>query len=123
MILVKLREDTCPTIQYTCLLFSLVYLALYVRTLCCKCLIVYTVLFDSSIHTVLTDAILIARTATAETLKLASYLCQHIVVKMCRDQHNYTNTNFCHMAFEIKLIASKVPLQGSKQHYMVVSWK
>ena len=57
---------------------------------------VYTVVFDSSIHTVLTHAILNAKTATAETFQLVPYLikCVQIII-----------TNFCYMAFKNKLTA------------------
>ena len=43
---------------------------------------VYTVVFDSSIHTVLTHAILNAKTATAETFQLVPYLikCVQIII-------------------------------------------
>lgn len=42
----------------------------------------YTVVFDSSIHTVLTHAILNAKTATAETFQLVPYLikCVQIII-------------------------------------------
>ena len=67
---------------------------------------VYTVLFDSSIHAVLTDTIFIARTScrdpSANSLFVLAY---STVVKVCGEQHNYIDINFCHMACKIKLIA------------------
>ena len=72
---------------------------------------VYTVVFDSSIHTVLTHAILNAKTATAETFQLVPYLIDH---------HNYIATNFCYMAFKNKLTALRgaTACKGLKQQYM-----
>ena len=68
---------------------------------------VYTVVFDSSIHTVLTHAILNAKTATVDTFQLAPYLLNLLLYihKMCTDRHNYIATNFCYMAFKNKLTA------------------
>lgn len=62
---------------------------------------VYTVVFDSSIHTVLTHAILNAKTAIYCRDLSASPLFD----KMCTDHHNYIATNFCYMAFKNKLTA------------------
>ena len=86
MILVKIQKIQVPQYfarkytnstpivhQYNLGVFIGVFATVYACTVCRKHLSVYTVLFDSSIHAVLTDAILIVRTTTAETLQLTPY--------------------------------------------------